>query len=235
MGIFYAASTWLIINSFGVNTVVAIAQNDPATLAAQSIERTLGPTAVQIVDLLIVTSIFAAVLAFHNTLARYLFALGRQSLIWPALGRTHHLRQSPHNACAVQALSAAALIVVFAAAGAEPYTGMYVWATGVGAICIIVLQAVASVAVFGFFRRNAVDRRPWNTLIAPGLSVLALTSLAVLALSNFSLLVGDPGPIAITALAALPVAAILAGFIRAAWLRRHRPEQYARIGDVLET
>ncbi|WP_166459795.1 APC family permease [Amycolatopsis pithecellobii] len=230
MGIFYAASTWLIINSFGIGAVIGIAQQDPGNFAAQSIEHTLGRGAVEIMNVLIVTSIFAAVLAFHNTLARYLYALGRQGLLWGGLGRTHAQRQSPHVACAVQAVSAALLIVVFAATGAPPYTGLYVWATGVGAICIIVLQAVASVAVFTYFRRNAVDNRPWQTFVAPALSVLALVSLAVVSLSNFSLLVGDPGPIAVAALAALPVLAALAGAGRALWLRRNRPTQYAKIG-----
>ena len=111
-------------------------------------------------------------------------------------------------------------------------SGMYVWATGIGAICIIVLQSVASIAVFGYFRKNRTDTRPWQTLIAPGLSVLALTSLAILALSNFSLLVGEPGALAVAALAALPVLAALIGCLRAVWLRSHRPEDYSRIGQA---
>ncbi|WP_103340778.1 APC family permease [Amycolatopsis sp. CA-126428] len=232
MGVFYAASTWLIINSFGIDAVVGIAAQDPGGFAERSISQTLGPAAVEIMKVLIVTSIFAAVLAFHNTLARYLFALGRQGLMWTHLGRTHHERQSPHIACTVQAVSAAVLIIVFAVAGAPPYTGLYVWATGIGAICIIVLQAVASVAVFAFFRRNSVDNRPWHTLIAPALSLLVLVSLTAVSLSNFSLLVGDPGPVAVTALAALPALAALAGAGRALWLRRKRPEQYEKIGQT---
>ena len=232
MGVFYAASTWLIINSIGIEEVVAIARRDPGNFAATSIKQFLGGTAVNIMDLLIVTSIFAAVLAFHNTIARYLYALGRQGQLWSALGKTHPERQSPHVACAVQAVSAAVIVVAFAIAGAPPYTGLYVWATGIGAICIILLQAVASVAVFAYFRKSTVDNRPWHTLVAPALSVLALMSLAGISLSNFSLLVGDPGTLAISALAALPLIAALLGVGRALWLRTHRPAEYAKIGAV---
>lgn len=153
MGVFYSISAWLLTNSFRADSVVAEAGDDPESFAAKALRSQLGAISNDIMSVLIITSIFAAVLAFHNTLARYLFALGRQGLVWGRLGRTHRTRQSPHVACLVQAATATAVIGVFAVSGADPYGGLYVWATGLGAIGVIILQSVASVAVFVFFRR----------------------------------------------------------------------------------
>jgi amino acid transporter len=40
-------------------------------------------------SLLFISSVFAALLAFHNAVARYLYALGREGLVPERLGRTH--------------------------------------------------------------------------------------------------------------------------------------------------
>jgi amino acid transporter len=234
MGAFYAISTWLLTNAFPAADVVGIARDDPESFAAQALESRLGAASADVMSVLIITSIFAAVLAFHNTLARYLFALGRQGLVWKALGRTHSVRQSPHVACYVQAATAVVVIVAFAVAGADPYGNLYVWATGLGATGIIVLQLVASVAVFTFFRRHDVDKRRWHTVVAPVLGMLGLLVLAVAALSNFGLLIGVPSVGAVVALGAVLLCAALAGMGRAVWLRRNRVTAYARIGDVTD-
>ncbi|WP_028921996.1 APC family permease [Pseudonocardia acaciae] len=232
MGAFYAISTWLLTEAFPAAEVVGLAQADPESFTARAVQAQLGATSAHVLSALIITSIFAAVLAFHNTLARYLFALGRHGLMWTALGRTHRTRQSPEVACYVQAASAVVVIVAFAVAGFDPYTNLYVWATGLGATGIIVLQVVASVAVFGFFRRHDVDRRTWHTVVAPVLGMLGLLVLAVAALSNFGLLIGVSSGGAVLALGAVLLCAALVGMARAAYLRRHDPAVYNRIGDV---
>ena len=48
--------------------------------------------------LLIVTSSFACQLAFFNTSARYVYALGRERILPSALGRTQRTHQTPHMA-----------------------------------------------------------------------------------------------------------------------------------------
>ncbi|URM96594.1 APC family permease [Actinomadura madurae] len=232
MGVFYSISAWLLTNSFRADSVVAEAGDDPESFAAKALRSQLGAISNDIMSVLIITSIFAAVLAFHNTLARYLFALGRQGLVWGRLGRTHRTRQSPHVACLAQAATATAVIGVFAVSGADPYGGLYVWATGLGAIGVIILQSVASVAVFVFFRRRSADKRVWHTVLAPALSMLGLLGLAAVSLSNFGLLIGDPGAVATVGMAATLPCAALVGMGRAAWLRRRDPVKYARIGDL---
>ena len=234
MGVFYAASAWLLINSYGVDVIVGRAQEDPESLASGAIESQLGHTAADIMSFLIVTSIFAAVLAFHNTLARYFYALGRQRIIWPVLGRTRAKNQTPAIACVFQALTAVVIIAAFAIAGADPYTQVFVWASGIGSVGIILLQTLCSVAVFVFFRRNNVDKRPWNTLIAPILGIIGLVGLAGLALGNFDLLIGSSDPGIVITMVGLLVVAAAVGAFRALWLRRRDPASYRHIGSVAE-
>lgn len=232
MGAFYAISAWLLVNAFPADQVVDIARSNPEGFAAAALTAQLGAVTADVMSVLIVTSIFAAVLAFHNTLARYMFTLGRQGLMWAPLGRCHDVRQSPQTACIVQAASAVVVLVVFAVAGADPYTNIYVWATGVGAIGVIVLQLIASIAVFAFFRRHDVDHRIWHTILSPALGLIGLLVLAVTAISNFGLLIGTESVGVATAVAAILPVVALAGVGRALWLRRHSPDAYARIGSV---
>jgi hypothetical protein len=51
---------------------------------------------------LIITGSFACGMAFHNTTARYMYSLGREKLLPPALGRTHKRWHSPHIASVTQ-------------------------------------------------------------------------------------------------------------------------------------
>lgn len=234
MGAFYAISAWLLVNAFPADHVVDIARANPEGFAAAALTSQLGVASADVMSVLIVTSIFAAVLAFHNTLARYLFTLGRQGLLWTALGQSHAVRQSPQTACLVQAATAVVVLGVFAVAGADPYTNIYVWATGVGAIGVIVLQLIASIAVFAFFRRHDVDHRIWHTILSPALGMIGLLVLAVAAISNFGLLIGtDSVGVAVAVAAILPCVA-LAGVGRALWLRRHSPAAYGHIGFVAD-
>lgn len=234
MGLFYGASAWLMINAYGVDVVVGRAQEDPESFAANAVEAQLGSAATSLMGVLVVTSIFAAVLAFHNTLARYLYALGRQRLIWPMLGRTSQKHHSPYVACLVQAATALVIVAVFALAGADPYTEMFVWASGLGSIAVILLQLCAGIAVFAFFRRNNVDKRVWHTIVAPILAIIGLASITAVALDNFGLLIGSPGPVIDLLMASVIAVAVLAGALRAIWLRRRDPAGYQRIGSVAD-
>jgi len=47
-----------------------------------------GGTLGQVAQFLFMTSLFAAALAFHNVVWRYMYALGRENVLPAALGRT---------------------------------------------------------------------------------------------------------------------------------------------------
>ena len=234
MGVFYAGTAWLIVNAFGPLAAVARAKADPGTFIYAASTRYVGQVSTDIMYFLIISSIFAAIIAFHNTLTRYLFALGRQGLLWSKLGHTHSTRQSPYVASRVQTVSAFIAVGVFALLGRDPYSELFAWATGVGALGVILLQTTASVAIFVFFRRRDVDKRIWHTWLAPVLGTAGLLMLFFFGLKNFNDLTGSSGSLAVILLV-LIVASGLTGILWALWMRRTAPQRYERVGTLLQS
>lgn len=232
MGVFFTVTAWLIVNAWGVGQAVSRAQEDPGTFIFDTNTRYAGPFSTDVMSVLIITSVFAAIVAFHNTVARYLFALGRQDLLWSRLGSTHPITQSPYVACVAQTATAAVVVAAFAALGRDPFAELFAWVTGVGTIGIILLQAVCSIAVFVFFRRRDVDRRVWNTVVAPLLGTLGLLAFVFFALKNFNALTGAQGSLSFFLIALVGGFAV-AGVAWALWMRRFSPESYERVGALV--
>ena len=75
---------------------------------------------------------------------------------------------------------------------------------------MILSQLVAGIAIFAFFRRSDVDKRPWNTVIAPLLAIVGLGGFFVLTLDSLDVLLGVQGTMAAIMLS-LVFIAFLAG------------------------
>ncbi len=60
--------------------------------------RYAGTTIMAAMGLLVCTSLLASYLALHNAAARYVFALSREKLLPPLLGKLHPARYAPSNA-----------------------------------------------------------------------------------------------------------------------------------------
>lgn len=174
---------------------------------------------------LIVTSAFAASLAFHNAAARYFYALGRERVLPSVLGRTHPVTRSPWVGSVVQTALAVVVVAGFAIAGADPYLQLLLWTNGPGILGVIVLWAMCALAVIGFFRREGRGTGAWQRLIAPALAFVGLAVAIVLIITNFDLLTAA-GPALNTVLMLSLVVVFAAGVIRALQMRRSDPEAY---------
>lgn len=186
-----------------------------------------------LLSLLIITSLFAAICAFHNNVARYFFALGRQGVLWRRLGETHTTRQSPAAACCAQAAISFVIILGFALAGRDPFVDLFTWMTGIGAVGVIPLQSMAGLAIIVFFRRHDLDRRIWNTVVAPVLGLLGLLTLSFLAFKNLNTLVGASGAVETVLLVAL-FGSIAVGLAAALRWRTTSRAKYDRLGAQLQ-
>ena len=74
-------------------------------------------------QLLFVTSLFAAALAFHNVVWRYVFALGRENVLPAAFGRTSGTN-IPRAASLAQSAIGLAVILTYATGGWPPMTDL---------------------------------------------------------------------------------------------------------------
>jgi amino acid transporter len=177
------------------------------------------------------TSLFAAMISFHNAVARYTFALGREHVLPTALGRTAAGVGAPRAASALQSAVGIAIIALYAVAGWEPTVHLFFWLGTTGGFGVLCLLATTAIAVIAFFARSRRGEGVWQRAIAPALAAAALLAMIVAALASYATLLGvTPGSAPSWALPALYAVAAAIGIGYALWLRTHRPAIYHRIG-----
>ncbi|WP_413247998.1 APC family permease [Sinomonas flava] len=238
IALFYAASSWAMAVGVGPSQLAAVAGEQGPGLVFAFLEDRLGVLVADVAQLLFVTSLFAALVSFHNAVARYFFSLGRERVLPTWLEATSR-HGAPKAGSLVQTGIAVAVTLAFAAAGSGselgplyPVLTMFTWLTNAGALGLVALMAIVSVAVIGFFRRRRdLAVGPWTGVVAPGLGAAALAAVFALIVANFDVLLGltEPSPLS-WALPAVVLAPGLAGIAWALRLRRTDPALYARIG-----
>ncbi|MFI6166248.1 APC family permease [Nocardia sp. NPDC051052] len=182
------------------------------------------------IALLCCTSVFAAVLAFHNAVARYTYALGREGLLPGRAGRTHVVHRSPHVGSVAQSVLASVVVGVFAVTGQDPVRALFTWLTNLGTLGVIALMAACSFAVVTFFHRHRdLDQNLVRTLIAPMVAGAALVAILGYAIGNFDLLI-SAGGVLVWLLPSLLLVAAAAGVVAALLLRARSPQRYAEMG-----
>lgn len=124
--------TWLIVNAYGINNVTIVASSDPANFWFNQSTKHLGEYATILMRFLLLTSIFASLLAFHHTLARYFYAMSREGVLPKLFSKTHPVFQSPHNASYLQTITAGLGITLFVMTKADPYEIMFTWMSALG-------------------------------------------------------------------------------------------------------
>jgi amino acid transporter len=189
--VFFAFTTWAIIGSYGVDHVVAAAFADPGNFWFAKSDAYLGVIGTGIMRALLLSSIFACLLAFHNTITRYLYALGREGLLWGFLAGIHPRFQSPYKASYAQTGCAVAGVLGSVLTRADPLTVIFSWTSAFATIGIVGLQFLVSAAVIVFFRRSGLDKRVWNTMVAPVLGMSGLGYALYLLVVNLPALSGS--------------------------------------------
>lgn len=82
LALFYTFATWAATVGFGADGLVSLAHSDDfGNMYFDLADEFVGHAAKSVMEVLIVTIIFAALIAFHNASTRYLFALGRERLL----------------------------------------------------------------------------------------------------------------------------------------------------------
>jgi amino acid transporter len=230
MAVFYCFITWSVIQAFGSDQAVDAARGDIAGMFFTAIGTYVGPWAATLMHLLVVSSVYAAQLAFHNAITRYTHALAREGVLPAWLGKVHPRYGSPYRASIVQTGLAIVVIAAFAIGGADPYTGLLLWVNTPGVVGILVLQTLTAIAtVVYFLRRNRSVSTPLAVAAGIASSVL-LTIATYILVGSVGLLTNAPTTVNVVLVSIVP-ATLLAGGLLALWLRSRRPATYARIGE----
>ncbi|MEU6675896.1 APC family permease [Streptomyces sp. NPDC046925] len=239
IGVFYAATAWAMISGAGTGQATKVAAEQGPEMLFFLGDRTsgLGPAFSDFAQLFLITSLLAALLSFHNAVARYVRSLGREGVLPRGLGVIHPRHGSPHRGSLLQTALTLVVIGVFALAGRDPVMDVFTWLTNLGALGVILLLLATSASVIAYFVRrrelNESSEPLWNRLVAPLLSGAALAVIFWLALTNFSVQLGvSSGNPLRWILPSLILVVAAAGVLWGVWLRRCRPETYAGIGSA---
>jgi amino acid transporter len=227
--LFYAVMVWLLVQAWGESGVQGfIGENGVTPFPFITADTFLGQWATLAMLALIVTSVYAALLAFHNTINRYAYSLARDGILPAALAKTRR-NGSPHVAGLTQTILAVLIVGGFVLAGADPFLNLLIWVNTPGVVGVLVLQLLASIAVIVFFVRNRTLERKWYVLPAAVLATVALAVFTVLIVVNIDVLTGAGATANAVILLVVPVA-FLIGVVLAVIYKRTRPATYERIG-----
>jgi amino acid transporter len=241
IGVMHAFVAWAIVSAIGVGDAQTAALDSLAAgdLVLVLIDTYLGPIVGIVALVLLVVSLFAAQLAFHNSAGRYLFALGRAHVLPHWLAHTN-AKGAPQRALTVNlifAIVVAGIFAVFVETDPDgnplpPVLTLVPVGLGFATLAVMIVQAIAALSIVVYFRRRR-DPRWWSTFIAPGLGFLALLAFSVMALLNFTLVAGSEA-LYVQLLPWLLLVALGGGLGYGAYLKAKRPEIYRGLSSDLE-
>jgi len=243
IGVFYAISSWALTLAIGPAKIASptgiTAEEAGPPLFFNFVAAHLGEFWVDLMSVLFITSLFAALVSFHNAVARYSFSLGREGVLPAWMGTVRARSGAPWMGSLVQSALAVVVIVAFAFGelgwnpkdGPFPVLTLFTWLTNLGAFGLVLLMVLVSIAVIGYFRRDRRDVGVGSRLIAPVVSVLSLGTVWVLILTNWNVMLGQTESTPTTfilpaVLLVPPIAAVFWGL----WLRTAKPQVYRQIG-----
>ena len=231
IGVFYALSAWSTVMAVGKSQIISRSQELTAGLLFTYAEQNVGKWFADVATVLFVTSLFAALLSFHNAVARYFFCMGREGVLFSPLAAVN-TRGAPMAGSLTQSAIAVVLIGLFAILGKDPVLSLFTWLTNVGALGVIFLMALTSVAVLVYLRRHSdVSEATVGHEATAGVSSIALFAVFVLAVINFDALVGStPDDPLRWILPGLIIGAAVLGLVYGLVLKRTRPDVYAVVG-----
>lgn len=242
IAVFYAFSAWAMMVGIGPSQIVGKSRELGPGVLFSFLAGNLGGLMADIAQLLFITSLFAALLAFHNAVARYFFSLARENVLPAKLAYVNPRTHAPVAGSIAQSVIAALVVTGFAFAGAGsdlgvlyPVLTLFTWFSNVAALGLVLLMVLVSLAVIGYFRTDHQGHSAWTWALAPALSSLGLATIFVLVFTNFEVLIGTTNlpalPWILTAIAIVPG---LAGIAYGQYLKKSAPEIYKGIGHGAE-
>lgn len=237
LGVCYTIISWCAVSAYSTEgDMLAKAYADSGNFFLAPIEQFVGGWARELMAILILTSSFACGMAFHNTAARYMYSLGREGVIPAPLGKTHAVYKSPYVASIVQSVLAAAWVILFALfngfsdPNAQAYLGVYTLFAVLGTGLLLVLQAIVSLAIIAYFKRNG-GGNVFTTMIAPIVSFVAQVWLVYLLVANLGTFAGASS--FANSIPWVALAIILVGLAWGYLLKSMNPEAYKNIGHMV--
>lgn len=230
IGIFYGISTWAFISYYGANNVQEVAAGNMDFMMQDTMVLLFGRIVLDVISVFIMISMFASSLSVVNVAGRYLYSLGKDGCLPRALGRAHRKYHSPYIGIIAVGATYAIVVICMAIFRLDPVE-IFPRVNGIGSFTIMLVMLIASLAIFMYFKKNPIGDagNAWNTKIAPILGLIGIAMMTYFALINYGELTGGSFGLTVFGLTAT-VVIFLGGIVYAAYLEKHNPETYSRIG-----
>jgi amino acid transporter len=230
-GLLCGLSAWAMSVGAGPGNIVSVAKAEETDLVFTLVSPHVPEALINIGYVLFMTSIFAALLAFHAAVSRYQFALGREGVLPRAWGYTHPRTGAPIVGSITQSVLALGVLVVYRLTGADPLVYLFAWLTVVGGLGVLILMWSASAAVIAFFVRHRHQENVWRGKIAPITAFVLLSIILAATIYGLGdLLQVESGSMFHWIFPTGYAVFALVGFVWALVMRAARPEVYAAIG-----
>lgn len=234
IALFFILSTWSFVLYSQPAQVAQIAGQDPGMYVYNVATTVVGPWAVDVMSILLLTSLFASAQAFHNTLSRYMYSISRDGLFWSKLSKTHPTRQTPYVASLLQGASMMICLLIFAGLNLDPMADIFSWCSAFGSLSILLLLLGVSLAVICYFKKNKqLKVGIWSALIAPSISIIGMTIVIYLVVGNLDVISGSNNPLVFLMPMVLCFVIILGLFI-GAWLKHNNFELYSNVEKMVK-
>jgi amino acid transporter len=195
IAVLFAVTSWAMVSALGsgqvIDKVLELSGGlvDPAAVLFAVADEYVGGWLATTMSWLVLSSLFAGLLAFQNSSARYFFSLGRAGVLPRALDHVNG-RGAPVVGAVVTSTITGAVIAWFAMTDKDPVLNMFYWFSAIAVLAIVLVEILVCVAVIVHFRRQG-GASTWSTLIAPALSIVGLAIGAYLVMARFGLLAGE--------------------------------------------
>ena len=230
LGAFYALASWSLTITVGPAHIIDATRDPSAGLPFSILEVHYGSFWSGLGQAVLITSIFGAMISFHNVVARYTFGLAREGVLPGRLGIIGgSIGGVPIGGSIAQSVTAAITVLIFMALHADPITALFTLLSVVAAIGVLLLMIGAAFAVIRFYRLSANPPGRWHRLTAPGLGAAGLIVVLVITSANLTALTGQATQ-ARWLLPGVILAAAVGGAVWALALRARRPGVYMAIG-----
>lgn len=231
LSIFYALSSWALASAVGTDRIIDTARDPAANLPFGVLGEHYGSFVQTVGQAMLITGLFAALLSFHNVVARYVYSLARESVLPTRLGTLSGAQGAVPIAGSLAQTSVAALgIALFAIAGLDPIAALFTWLSELSALGILALMICTSIAVMRYYRTHG-RRLGFKLGLASVASAVALFAVLVVNVANMDSITNTESGTALRwILPGIVVATAAAGAYAARRIRVRAPAVYALIG-----
>jgi amino acid transporter len=161
---------------------------DPAAVLFSLASEYVGPWMATLMGILVITSLFAGLLAFQNAASRYFFAMARGGVLPARLASTNG-RGAPVGGVWATSIITFIVMALFAIFALDPVLNLFYWMSAVAVLAIVLVEVLVSIAVIVYFSKNE-GANVWQGKIAPALATIGMGIAAYLLISRFNLLAG---------------------------------------------